>query len=88
MKTQWKTALAVQNNGPNYYAIAEGAWGAPTIAQVYDEDHARLIAAAPELLAALQVLMDHACEMYPHFESERGTLDIAAARIAISKATK
>ena len=51
------------------------------------EANARLIAAAPELLTALQVLTDHAGEMYPHFESERGQRDIAAAVSAIAKAT-
>lgn len=49
--------------------------------------NARLIAAAPELLAALQTLTDHAQERYPHFESERGQRDIDAALAAIAKAT-
>ena len=50
------------------------------------EAYARLIAAAPDLLAALDVLTDHAEETYPHFESERGQRDIAAARAAIKDA--
>lgn len=48
---------------------------------------AALIAAAPDLLAALKILADHASETYPHFESERGVRDIAAARAAIAAAT-
>lgn len=35
-------------------------------------------------LLVIQRLIDHACETYPHFESERGERDIAAAREAIS----
>lgn len=50
------------------------------------EANARLIASAPDLLAALQTLTDHAQETYPHFESERGQRDIAAALAAIAKA--
>jgi len=49
---------------------------------------ARLIAASPDLLEALRVLVDHAQERYPHFESERGQRDIKAALDAIAKATR
>ena len=49
--------------------------------------NARLIAAAPDLLAALIELLDQAGEVYPHFESERGQANIAQARAAISRAT-
>ena len=48
--------------------------------------NARLIAAAPELLEALSVLVDHAKETYPHFEDVRGQNDIAKALTAIAKA--
>ena len=44
-------------------------------------------ATAPRLLEALETLTNHASETYPHFESERGQTDIAAALAAI-KATK
>jgi hypothetical protein len=46
----------------------------------------RLIAAAPDLIAALRVLVDHAQETYPHFEDERGKRDIALSLAAIAKA--
>jgi hypothetical protein len=45
-----------------------------------------LIASAPDLLAALITLAEHAQETYPHFESPRGQADIAAAWSAIYKA--
>ena len=51
------------------------------------EATARLIAAAPELLIALQALVDHAQETYPHFESLRGQADIGCALYAIKRAT-
>ena len=50
--------------------------------------NAALIAAAPELLEALRVLVDHTQEQYPHFESERGQRDIAQALAAIAKAVQ
>jgi hypothetical protein len=48
--------------------------------------NAQSIAAEPDLLAALETLVDHAQEKYPHFESERGQRDIAAALKAIARA--
>lgn len=39
-----------------------------------------------ELLEVLKVLVDHAQEQYPHFESDRGTYDIRRALNAIDKA--
>ena len=48
--------------------------------------NARLIAAAPDLLEALVILLYHAQETYPHFESERGQRDIESALDAIRKA--
>lgn len=42
----WKYAAAVQDNGPNYYAITTGGWGAPAIAHCWDEDTAERIVRA------------------------------------------
>jgi hypothetical protein len=39
-----------------------------------------------ELVNALKVLIDHAKETYPHFESERGQRDIKAGIEALTKA--
>lgn len=55
----WKSALAVVSNAPSIYVITNGKWGAPNLAQVYDEADARLIAAAPEMLEALKVADIH-----------------------------
>ena len=41
---------------------------------------------AEELLRVLEIITDHAEETYPHFESERGQVDIARAVKAIAKA--
>lgn len=48
-------------------------------------DHA-LYAAAPAMLAALRVMVEHASEMHPHFASPRGQRDLCAARDAIDYA--
>jgi hypothetical protein len=50
--------------------------------------NAAMFAASPDLLAALETITAHAQEAYPHFESERGQRDIAAALAAIQKATE
>ena len=41
---------------------------------------------APDLLAALRTLAEHAQETYHHFESPRGQADIVAALAAIARA--
>lgn len=46
----------------------------------------RAVNAHDELLEALRVLVEHAQETYPHFESERGQVDIKNALNAIAKA--
>ena len=38
------------------------------------------------LVVALAVMVDHACEAYPHFEDKRGQTDIANARAALALA--
>jgi hypothetical protein len=43
---------------------------------------------AEQLAEALRVLVDHASEMYPHFESERGQRDIADAQAALAQFEK
>lgn len=47
--------------------------------------NARLIASAPDLLEALEILVEHAMEKYPHFESQRGQEEIKSARDVIAK---
>jgi hypothetical protein len=55
----WKFAAAVQNNGPNYFAVTTGKWGAPTIATCWTEPDARLCAAAPAMLAVIERAYTH-----------------------------
>ena len=52
------------------------------------EANARLIAQAPfipELKDILAVLVDHASERYPHFESPRGQRELKTARALLSR---
>lgn len=42
-----------------------------------------MAASHKDLLGALLVLVDHAEEPYPHFESERGKMDLAQAHAAL-----
>ena len=42
--------------------------------------------AYPELVRALKIMIAHASETYPHFESERGKIDIQNAKAALEKA--
>ena len=46
----------------------------------------RLIAAAPELLEALETMVERAGMRYPHFEQGNGAEDLATVRAAIAKA--
>ena len=50
------------------------------------EEIIELKAVNVELLAILTTVINHASEMYPHFESERGQREIAEARKAIERA--
>lgn len=74
------------NKGTATYIALAGERG--TECEAESLANARLIAAAPMLLEALVVLVDHAQETHPHFESPRGQADIAAALAAIARATK
>lgn len=95
MKTDcaWKCARAFQNNGPDYWVISTGEWRAPSIAIVEQEDHARLIAAAPDLLVALEnlltmistVLTDTQLDHVNCGDTIRRAIDPARAAIAKAK---
>jgi hypothetical protein len=50
-KLPWRATPAVQNNGPNYYAIGTGKWGDDSAAHAFDAETAEYIV--------------HACNMYP-----------------------
>jgi len=60
-------------------------------AQVYDRDGIRTGEAAPvvsarlEVITAFEILLDHAREKYPHFESLRGQRDINRAFEALKR---
>ena len=64
----------IRGGGTYLAEVASGAKG------IDSEANARLIAKAPEMLALLVILTDHASEQYPHFESERGQRELAQAR--------
>jgi hypothetical protein len=49
--------------------------GAPTYEELMKQNE--------QLRAALELMIDHASEQYPHFESPRGQRDIAQARNAL-----
>lgn len=52
----WKSFAAFQNNGPNYWIVSTKAFKGEEIARCSSESNARLISAAPELLAACEML--------------------------------
>jgi len=58
----WKYRAAVQNNGPNYFAVITGEWGAPAIAECAQEANAEFITRAcnahSDLLEALAAVID------------------------------
>lgn len=76
--------LLTEAGGTTLFPIATVCYG---YRDDEDEANAHLIAAAPDLLAALKDLLDQADETYPHFESPRGTANRMLARAAIEKAT-
>jgi hypothetical protein len=89
----WKYALAVVNNAPNIYVVTTGKWGAANIAQCSEdsgEANARLIAAAPDLLAALDALYSYCHGNVPFFgdaedREQRAVVDQVEAAIARAK---
>lgn len=64
--------------------IEHGPWhyGEPVT-----EAEQAILDARDELIAAATVMIDHASEMYPHFESERGQRDIERLAAAIKTIT-
>ncbi len=70
--------LFVSQTNPNNQADVLAGILACNLPSVY--------AAGPALQAALAVIVDHAGEAYPHFESERGQADIAQADRALETA--
>jgi hypothetical protein len=78
----WKAATAFSENEPNgYHVISPPKWGSPDIAIADSDANARLIAAAPELLAACQFLAD-AAETEPGMSIYRAHIEQARAAIA------
>jgi len=80
--------LPDDNPDPNRVYLVD-AKGSP-IADIFNTgespiNNAALIAAAPDLLAALHVLVAHALEQYPHYKSPRGQEEIQLALAAIEK---
>jgi hypothetical protein len=85
----WESALSRARDlwfvdGPRpEEADLHGEARAPRVAEVWTEANARLIAAAPELLAALKAIYAYTLPASHFFE---GTPEFAAARAAIAKA--
>lgn len=89
----WKAVDAFVENNPNRWLVARGGWGGPNIADCGPgaEADARLIAAAPELLAAIEDLLFTAEALRDDCESHDGICgdpeSFKIARAAIAKAT-
>jgi len=93
----WKVAEAFINNQPNRLFVSEGKWGGKNIADLGEADeannaNARLIAAAPELLAALQSLIQYLPEEDIYYEDASSYRQIQRAveraEAAIARATQ
>ena len=89
----WRADAALVNNGPTVYAIAPDVplskrWGAPPLAEVTAEADAALIAAAPKMLAALDMILFAVTD---DADTNDGRIDRGAieslARAAIREAT-
>jgi len=81
MKTE-KQGWRVLPSGVNYWSIADDRG---TVASCYVQEHAKLIAAAPDMLAALQALCENRNPMYMKSEDFFARVDAGLA--AIAKAT-
>jgi hypothetical protein len=80
----WKASRAFIENAPDRLIVTDGKWGSPALAWLpaaRDAD-AQLIAAAPDLLKALEVALEY-LEANPDDYSEPRA---KAARAAIAKA--
>ena len=86
MATYSLTTISLQGSYQSVFEVYADENKEKTIGFVFDEEQSRLLGAAEELLEALIILVDHAQEAYPHFESERGQRDIEQAKVAIAKA--
>ena len=83
--TQWLIVDDVPNSHIGYRAIVESDGTTVCNPSPMGEDNARLIAAAPELLAALRMMMRE-YEALRFEQKERWPTAAAAARAAIAKA--
>jgi hypothetical protein len=83
----WKQEIESQSAQPNSVKTGQVIIRDESGEYICKVHHSRanLIASTPDLLEALRVLVDHAQERYPHFESERGLRDIRQALDVINK---
>lgn len=79
----WNTVIL---NGDRIAVVAHDSSDVATLTHASHAD-ARLIAAAPELLAALEALLNRPGPLFHLVEDERHWPQIDAARAAIAKAT-
>ena len=88
----WKVNRLFVENEPTRWGVFTGEWGAPLIADVPLEANAKLIAAAPEMLEALQSLLNaiEAQQLDQYLTpNDPGEIDyLAPCEAAIAKATK
>lgn len=76
----WKASLAFRNNEPNIYVVTDGKWGSSSIVETQNEANARLIAAAPELLALLKEARNRMIGSSPSIVSLAKRTDEAIAK--------
>lgn len=86
----WIAADVFVNNSPNRLIVRQAKYGGDVVSDLGDTEHAnmanaRLIAAAPELLAALRLMLRE-YEALSFEQPERWPTAAAAARAAIARA--